>query len=373
MKPVRVLHVLHSMNRGGAENALMNYYRHVDRQKVQFDFLLTDQNKCLFEDEIQSLGGKVYRVPSLTMSNPFPYLKGVRNFLLAHPEYKIIHSHTSSKSVIPLWIAKKVGIPIRVSHSHSTKSEKGFKGFIRILLMRFLKTVATDKLACGLKAGEWLYGKQAMQNKQVHVYKNVIDASVFKFDVKTRNQMRKRLRLEDNCFLIGHIARYDKAKNHPFDVDILVEMKKQYPNVKLLEVGLGVEEGISALAREKGVLDDIIFTGVVDNVYDYEQAMDAFLLPSFYEGLPLSIVEAQVSGLPCFTSDGVSRECSVTELVTYIPLEQGAKVWAEKILAARNIQRRDRMEEIVASGYDAPTSAQKLQQFYEYRYNQENG
>lgn len=370
MKPVRVLHVLHSMNRGGAENALMNYYRHVDRQKVQFDFLLTDQNKCLFEDEILSLGGKVYRVPSLTMSNPFPYLKGVRNFLLAHPEYKIIHSHTSSKSVIPLWIAKKVEVPIRVSHSHSTKSEKGFKGLVRNLLMCFLEIVATDKLACGLKAGEWLYGKQAMQKKQVHVYKNVIDASVFKFDVKKRNQMRKRLKLEDSCFLIGHIARYDKAKNHPFDVDILVEMKKQYPNVKLLEVGLGVEEGISDLAREKGVLDDIIFTGVVDNVYDYEQAMDAFLLPSFYEGLPLSIVEAQVSGLPCFTSGGVSRECSVTDLVTYIPLEQGAKVWAEKILAARSVRRIDRMGEIVASGYDASTSAQKLQHFYEYRYNQ---
>ena len=373
MEPIRILHVLHSMNRGGAENALMNYYRYVDKQKVQFDFLLTDPNKCLFEDEIHSLGGRVYRVPLLTMSNPFPYLKGVRRFLLAHPEYKIIHSHTSSKSVIPLWIAKNVGVPVRISHSHSTKSEKGFKGFVRNLLMYFFDAVTTDKVACGLKAGEWLYGKQAMQGGQVHVYKNVIDASIFKFDVNMRSQMRKRLGIDNDCFVVGHTARFCYPKNHPFDVDLLVEMKKQHSNVKFLEVGLGVKEGISDLAREKGVLDDIIFTGVVDNVCDYEQAMDAFILPSFYEGLPLSIIEAQVSGLPCFTSDGVSRECSVTDLVSYIPLEQGAKVWAEKILAARNIQRRDRMEEIVASGYDAPTSAQKLQQFYEYRYNQENG
>ena len=144
-----------------------------------------------------------------------------------------------------------------------------------------------------------------------------------------------------------------------------MELKKHYPKSKLLEVGLGVKEGLTEFAIQKGVIDDIIFVGVVNNVCDYEQAMDAFILPSFNEGLPLSIVEAQVSGLPCFTTKGtVSYECSVTDLVTYTPLEDGAKVWAEKILATKDIVRKDRYDEIVKAGYDASHSARELQEFY---------
>ena len=365
MGEVRILHILHSMNRGGAENALMNYYRHIDRSKIQFDFLLTEQTKCQFEDEIISLGGRVYRIPPLKMSNPFPYLRGIKIFFKDHPEYKIVHSHTTSKSVFPLLIAKLSGIDVRISHSHSSKAERGLRGKIRVLLMPFLKYVATDWLTCGEQAGIYLYGENTYKSGKVKLYRNVIEADLFRLSQERRAFIRQSLGIDEDTFVVGHTARFDPVKNHMFDVDILVELKKRYKKSMLLEVGLGVKEGITEYATDKGVVDDIIFAGVVNNVYDYEQAMDAFILPSFNEGLPLSIVEAQVSGLPCFTTKGtVSYECSVTDLVTYTPLEDGAKVWAEKIIASKDNVRKDRYDEIVNAGYDASHSARDLQEFY---------
>lgn len=359
------------MNRGGAENALMNYYRHIDRTKIQFDFLLTDPAKSHFEDEIIKMGGKVYRIPPLSILNPINYFRGLNKFFKDHPEYKIVHSHTSSKSVFPLYIAKLHGVPIRISHSHNTQSEGGLKGLIRNTLMPLLKFVATDFLACGVKAGIWLYGEKYVRQGKVRVVRNVIEAELFKFNRDVRDRIRHQLGILDDTFVIGHTARFNYQKNHPFDVDLLVELKKLFPNTIIIEIGLGVEEGLSDLAINKGVYDDFIFTGVVPNVYDYEQAMDAFILPSFYEGLPLSIIEAQVSGLPCFTTkDAVSEECSVTELVSYIPLEKGAKVWAEMIFASKGKVRKDYLNEIKAAGYDANTSASDLLEFYLRKYNE---
>lgn len=364
-QPIRILHILHSMNRGGAENALMNYYRHIDRSRIQFDFLLTEKNICHFENEICSLGGKVYRIPFLKISNPFPYLRGLIAFFKKHTEYNIVHSHTSSKSFIPLLVAKLYHIPIRLSHSHNTQSEGGGTGIIRNCLMPLLKIVATDWLSCGVNAGIWLYGEAAVKLGKVTVFRNVIEADKFRFNIETRRRIRKRLGINDDVFLIGHTARFNYQKNHMFDIELIIELKKMYPSVKIIEIGLGVEEGLAEIAKEKGVYDDFIFTGVVSNVYEYEQAMDVFILPSFYEGLPLSIIEAQVSGLPCYTTKGtVSKECSVTNLVTYIPLENGAKFWAKKIIESKNNVREDRYDEIVKAGYNASNSARELQQFY---------
>ncbi len=370
--PIRVLHILHSMNRGGAENVLMNYYRNIDREKVQFDFLLTDQGKGLFEDEILQLGGRVYKVPLLTMTNPWPYLKAVKTFFKEHKEYKIVHSHTSSKSVFPLWIAKRCGVPVRCCHSHINKTEPGIGGYMRDVLKPFLKVVATDYMSCGNQASVWLYGKKTFDEGKVNLMRNVIETEKFVYNVQIRKEYRDKFEISDDTIVIGHTARFNLQKNHLFDVEILKGIKMMGENVKLMLVGTGeLKESIVQKAKELNVLDDVIFTGVVSNVYDYEQAMDAFILPSFKEGLPLSIIEAQVSGLPCFTSKGnVSSECSVTDLVQYIPLEAGAKVWAEKIVEATKLERRDRQAEVIAAGYDAKTSAKWLEEFYIQKYNE---
>lgn len=363
---LRVLHVLHSMNRGGAENAIMNYYRFMDRDKVQFDFLLTDSNKSDFEDEILSLGGRIYRVPALTISNPFKYINSINRFFKSHPEYKIIHSHTSSKSVIPLAIAKHNNIPVRISHSHSSKSEQGIKGIIRNALIPFLKSTANIYFSCGEQAAEWLYGREFQQRGKVQIIRNVINADKFIYNPEVRTDIRKKLGINDSTLVIGQTARFCKEKNHRFSIDIIREIKAVIPDARLLLLGDGPQrDDINEYAQNNGVSENVIMAGVIPNVYDYEQAMDAFILPSFYEGLPLSIIEAQVSGLPCFTTKGaVSEECSVTNLVKYLPLEAGASFWANEIIKIRDLKRTDRFEQIKAAGYDACSAAKTLQNIY---------
>lgn len=365
-QPVRVLHILHSMNRGGAENALMNYYRCIDREQVQFDFLLTDSTKCDFEDEILSLGGRICRVPLLTVKNPFPYINSVNRLFKSHPEYRIAHSHTSSKSVLPLAIARFRGVPVRISHSHSSKSETGIKGIIRNILMPFLKSTANVYLSCGEQAADWLYGKRFSHSGKVRIIRNVIHADRFRFNPAIRQSIRTQLGIGENTFVVGHTARFCEVKNHKFSIDILKEILVKDPDVTLLLVGDGdLRDEITAHAKSLGVESKVRMVGVVPNVYDYEQAMDTFILPSFYEGLPLSIIEAQVSGLPCFTTKGrVSTECSVTDLVNYIPLEAGAKAWANAIINSRSIKRLDRFDQIKAAGYDSDSAARTLQDLY---------
>lgn len=363
---VRVLQVLHSMNRGGAENALMNYYRQLERHKVQFDFLLTDQGKCDFEDEILSLGGRVFRVPPLVMTHPMAYLRGVKQFILSHPEYKIVHSHTSSKSAIPLAIAKSCGVPVRISHSHSSQTERGLAGMIRDLLKLPLKKTANVYFSCGEQASVWLYGKRMTDDGRVTIIRNVIDASKFRYNKETREKIRKELGIGPDTFVIGHVARFSDVKNHRFSVEILHEYLRINPDTILLLVGDGNErDNIMSHAKELNVADRVRMVGVVLNVYDYEQAMDAFILPSFYEGLPLSIIEAQVSGLPCYTTkDKVSNECSVTDLVNYLPLDSGAKFWADAIHKNSVTERIDRFDEVKAAGYDSVSAALKLENIY---------
>ena len=368
---IKILQVLHTMNRGGAENAIMNYYRFIDRTKVQFDFLLTDPNPCSFEVELLSLNSTIYRAPLFTMSHPQNYIRFVNKFFEEHNEYKIVHSHTSSKSFFPLWLAKRNGVPVRICHSHSSKTDAGVKGALRNALMPMLKTVATDFLACGEQAAIWLYGERFFNQGKVQIYKNVIDASLFRYNIVKRNEIRNSLHLQSDDFVIGHTARFCDVKNHLFDLDILAEAIKIYPKTKLLLVGDGeLRSAIENKAKSLGVADNVIMTGVVTNVSDYEQAMDVFILPSFFEGLPLSIIEAQTSGLPCFTTEGtVSKECSVTDLVQYLPLED-PKAWVESIFSVKDKKRVDRYDEVVKDGYDAATSAVKLQHFYEDKYFQ---
>ena len=353
------------MNRGGAENAIMNYYRHIDRGKVQFDFLLTEQNKCQFEDEINSLGGKIYRVPLLRIANPLPYIKAVSTFFNEHPEYQIVHSHTSSKSVVPLWIAKKKGIPVRIAHSHGSHSEKGINGWVRDCLKIPLKYVANHYFACGTEAAIWLYGKKYHNKGKIQILPNIIECKKFIYNAKIREEYRRKLEISDETILLGCTARFCYPKNQTFAVNLLNELHKKNIKSMLILVGDGDERPIIESNISKNELGDyVIFTGVVPNVSDYEQAMDVFLMPSFFEGLPLSLIEAQISGLKCFASTGVPQEADKTGLVSFIPLDKGPHYWAEQIVDQLPYTRRSYLHEMQEAGYDAETSAKKLQDYY---------
>lgn len=372
MKPIRVLHILHSMNRGGAENAIMNYYRNLNREEIQFDFLLTDPNKSKFEDEIGLLGGIVYRVPRLTLLNPFKYIRAVSLFFKFHPEYTIVHSHTSSKSFVPLYLAKKKGIPVRISHSHNSRTEKGLYGFIRDGLKPFLKLVSNNWFACGKDAGIWLYGKKASMTGKIRVWPNVIECSKFDFNAGIRKQMRSHLGISDNTTLMVMTARFTKIKNQQFAIQILDQLLKKGVNAKLVLIGDGETKYLlENFTQNLSLSDKVIFTGVIPNVYDYEQAADIFLLTSFFEGIPLSAIEAQVSGLKCFISTGCPKETDLTGLCSFLPLSMGAEYWAQELIKQIPYDRRSHLDDVRKSGYDAEYSAVKLQKFYQDSYNNE--
>ena len=365
MTTIRVLHILHSMNRGGAENAIMNYYRHIDRSLIQFDFLLTEPNKCQFEDEILSLGGHIYRVPLLRMSSPFSYINAVNRFFKLHHEYQIVHSHTSSKSVFPLSIAKLNRIPVRIAHSHNTQSEKGIRGWIRNGFKLPLKKVASHLCACGIDAAKWLYGEKAISEGMVTIIPNVIECPQFDFNKSTRERIRKQLHFDDNTLVIGCVARFSPQKNLLFLIDLFHALHQKCSHAKLLLLGDGeLRNIITERIQQYGLMDSVILTGVVPNVTDYEQAMDAFIMSSFHEGLPLSLIEAQISGLKCFVSNGITRESDKTGLVTFIPLEKGPEFWVPQILSQMPYERRGYLDDLKKAGYDAETSASILQQFY---------
>ena len=361
---IRVLHILHSMNRGGAEAMLMNYYRNIDRTRVQFDFLLTEQNRCQYEDEIESLGGKVYRVPLLTFPNPFLYINGVKEFLKTHPEYRIVHSHTSSKSAVPLWVAKKCGVPVRICHAHSSSSGHGLEGFVRWALGVWLKQVATDFMSCGEGATRCWYGEKYL--KIAKFVPNAVDMDKLRYDDSVREAMRERLKISNNEYVLGMVSRFHPVKNHLFALDVLAVLKQHHCKAKLLFVGDGdlrsvIEEKIERLAL-KG---NVVMTGLVSDVPNYLQVMDVVLMPSLNEGLPVSLIEAQANGLPVVASTGIPHEVNVTGNVTFLPLDVNA--WTDCIMKNREcymVRDVEAGEKVKKAGYDIKTASKWLEDWY---------
>jgi glycosyltransferase involved in cell wall biosynthesis len=366
-KVIRVLQVTHTLNRGGTETMLMNYYRCIDKTKLQFDFLLTTplSYKCDYEDEVIEMGGKIFHLPGLAPFSPWRYLKSLSVLFKNHPEYKIVHSHISATSVFPLYIAKRNNVPVRIVHSHNTHGGNPSKHFITIVLKLFLRYVGTHFLACGTDAAEWLYGKRFFRNNDVFILKNAIQASLYSYNEEKRSLLRAKEGWS-NGFVIGHIGRFTYQKNHGFLLDIFKNIKLLYPHALLLLVGDGEEREVIEKKISVEQLDRSVFlTGVVDNVSDYTQVMDVFLFPSLFEGLSLALIEAQAAGLPCFTSETVSQESAVTDLVEFIPLSRGAEYWANKIIRYKErYVRRNTYNEIRKAFYDVQQNTKWLENYY---------
>lgn len=365
MEPIRILHVVTSLDRGGLENMIMNFYRKIDRKKVQFDFLVHKRTEIGFEDEVLSLGGKIFDAPERSASKFFGYINGLKAFFFEHGEYRIVHCHINTLSVFPLYAAKKAGEPVRISHSHTAKTESGYKAFFKTFLKFFINKFCNFRFACGEEAGRYLFGNEMFESGKVTVLKNGIDCERFSFDEETRTEMRKKLSVSEEETVLCHVGRFDKNKNQGFVLEILSELKKNGKRVKALFLGDGEDfEKTKELSKKLGLENDVVFTGVVPNVEDFFQAADVFVFPSLFEGLPLTLVEAQANGLPVFSSDAVSKECDVSKTVRFLPLEKGASFWTEKIEKARPFERKENIEKIRAAGYDSAQSAKFLQNFY---------
>lgn len=373
MKPIRILQENVIMDPGGIESLLMNLYRHIDRDIIQFDFMLHRANKGVYDDEIRKLGGNIYISEPFNPFHHEKYLNSMRTIINNHPEYKIIHAH-SELNYWPLKIAKQLGVPIRISHSHNAKSTINLKYMFLCYEKAFIKNVATDWFMCSTLAGEWTYGKKAVKDGKCIFLKNGIETQNYVYNRKIREEKRKELGITDN-FVIGHIGRFMQQKNHTFLIDIFSKVKKMNPKSKLLLVSEGrLFDDIKQKVSSYGLQNDVLFLGFRSDVNKLMQAMDVFVLPSLWEGLPFTLIEAQAAGLPCVISDVISDESIVTDLIKKESLKQSAEVWAKEILDIYNAKtRKDTSNLVKEAGFDIQTSAKWLQEYYLKRYCNETG
>lgn len=358
-EPIRVLQVVASLNAGGMENYIMNLYRRVDRTKIQFDFIVHHTAIGLYEDEIESMGGKVYHFTVLDDKNLVKYLFELNSFFTQHEEYQIIHGHLSSLAVFYLGVAKRHGVPWRIAHSHGAGFLHTIKGMAKYLLFRTTKWNANVRLACSTEAGEYLYGKGAFE-----FVPNGIEIERFTFEENKRLRMRRLLDVENN-YVIGHVGRFNLQKNHGYLLKIFKEVVEKRPNAKLLLLGDGeLLTSIQKLAEDLGLEDSVIFAGVHKDVENYYQAMDAFVLPSLFEGLPVTGIEAQYAGLPCLFSGEITREVRICDSVEFLKIgEENINLWVDTLVQEPRNNERSEME-FITSKFDVKIAAKAMEERY---------
>ncbi|PMC37346.1 glycosyltransferase family 1 protein [Bacillus sp. UMB0899] len=363
MKPIRILHVLASLDRGGAESMIMNIYRNIDRDKVQFDFVVNNQEKSYsYEAEIDKLGGKVYRIPQYNITNYLSYKKVWIKLLSQHPEWKIVHGHHTTPAFIYLNVAKSLN-RVTIAHSHIAGGETTLKSYVKLIMRYPIRYIADYLFACSNSAAEWMYGKRS---DRAEVINNAIDAKKYIFSEQNRIEKRKELGIEDK-FVVGHIGRFQTQKNHHFLIEIFkIFHDNYYINSVLLLVGDGeLRPLIEKKIKELGLADSVIFLGVRSDIPDLLNAMDLFLFPSLYEGLGIVTIEAQASGLHTIVADTIPQDAFLTNLIESVPLKDSKKIWAEKIFEyAVAYERKNKYEQIKLKGYDIDTTTVWLEEFY---------
>ena len=351
----RILQVVTYMGRGGIETMLMNHYRRIDRSKVQFDFLVHRDFRADFDDEIEALGGRIFRIPPMNPASA-SYRKALSDFFRKH-SYRVVHCHLNYMSGVVLAAAKKAGVPVRIAHAHTASMNPGWKQYARQLCKYLIPSTATHLLACSTNAGKSVFGKHPFS-----LMPNAIDTERFRFSEAVRQKMRKELDL-GGCFTVMHVGRLTYPKNHEFLLDAFACLLEKAPKAKLVLVGDG--ELREAVEQKAGQLPagSVLLLGTRNDIPQLLQAADVFAFPSHFEGLPVTMIEAQAAGLPCVMSNTVTDECIVTDLVTALPIDD-PKAWTEEILKKRETPRTDRLVEIQAAGYDIHTAAEKLTRFY---------
>lgn len=367
MEPIRILYVNGGiMHRGGIESYMMNYYRHIDRTKVQIDFIVHGNEKGVYDDEIEELGGKIYHVPVKSKD----YIGNIRKLKLIFKsgKYKIVHSHMDAMSMVVLKIAKQCGIPIRIAHSHNTQhlTNNKLKFILNEYARKNVSKYATHLFACSEAAGKWLFGKNNIDEGNVEIINNAIEMDKFKFNNDKRIKIRKELNLKDE-FVIGHIGRFDYQKNHIFLLEIFKDTLKYIPNAKLILIGDGhLRSTIEDKIIKLDIKENVIMLGTRPDISDITNAFDIFLLPSLFEGLPVVAIESQANGLPCLFSDDITKEVDFTKMSYFIPRNENLKLWSHTILEIYNksITRFNIDDKLISSKYNIKKEAIKLQDMY---------
>ncbi len=362
---LRVLHSVSNMARAGIETMLMNYYRQIDREQIQFDFLANKPVPGEYDEEIRSMGGRVFVSPGLNPLHFPKYRRYVMGLLHDNPEIGIVHAHNEAMGYYALKSAKDAGIPVRIAHAHNTQIIRDYKYPLKLLCKQLLPGAATDYWSCGRDAGIYYYGQKRWEAAGFILH-NAIDVQRFSLKTEKRDRLRQLHGLGD-CFVIGHVGRFNVQKNHTRLLDIFAEIAETVPEARLALIGVGeLEQDAKDKASALGISDRVLFLGQMGDVSEWYQAMDCFVLPSLFEGLPVVGIEAQAAGLPCFFSDHVTDEVLLSPAAQRIPLAADNAEWARAILEKRQAGT-DRMQgpDIVRrAGYDIHTEARKLQELY---------
>lgn len=359
---IRVAQVMGKMAGGGVEAVVMNYYKYIDKNKVQFDFIVDSDSTNIPKEEIESMGGRVIIVPPYQRLNK--YIPALIK-LFKTEKYKIVHSHINTLSIFPLFAAKQAGIPVRIAHNHSTAGKGELKkNTLKYVLRPFSKLMPNYYFACSEYAGKWLFGKNAFKKNNAKIINNAINLDKFLYNKEIRERKRKELKLESK-FVVGHVGRFTYQKNHRFLIDIFNEIHKQDNNAILMLIGTGeLEEEIKQKVKNLNLSEYVRFMGQRNDVNEMMQVMDVFVLPSFYEGLPVVGIEAQATGMPCVVSAAVTKEVEVTNKVEFIDLCNDANFWAKKILEKKSFKRNNAENELTKNGYNIKIEANKLAEYY---------
>lgn len=364
---VYVLHYVPGFDHGGIESRLLDWYRNIDRSKVQFDLLkVTTDNDNPMIEEFKSLGGKVYTLPKFTPKTYFRFKANVKKFFDDHNKYKVIHCHSPITGKYVINEAKRHNVTTRIMHSRTIQFNKdsSFKFFREYLKKASFKN-ATDYFACSKKAGEWLFGPESVKKNKVKVINNGIESERFIYNSAIRTELRKHLDL-GNSFVIGNVGRFSQPKNHSFMIDIFSEFNKKHHNSKLLLIGEGPEkERVIQKVNKLDLSEKVLFLGKQENIWEYLQCIDLFLFPSFFEGFGTTAIEAQAAGLITIASDAVPPSVDITDLIQHLPLSTNAKAWADTMQDySKGYERKNMYEEIVKAGFDVKYTTEFLEKVY---------
>ncbi|MEV5037243.1 glycosyltransferase family 1 protein [Peribacillus frigoritolerans] len=363
-KPIRVLHVVRKMDFGGVQSMLMNYYRNINRELVQFDFLVQGNEPGFFDNEITSLGGKIYQVTPMK-ENLLKYHRDVKS-ILRKTNYKIVQAHQNFANIHSLTQAHWSKIEVIISHSHNAFPERSvFKQIIKKFIQYRINKISTYKFACSKKAGEWLYGREQLENGKVKIINNGIVSEEFKYNQEISNKIRKDLNITGK-FVIGHIGNFSSQKNHNFLIDIFNDVYKEKKEAKLVLVGIGeLEQIVKEKVIKLGLEKQVLFLGKRSDVSSLMQAFDILVFPSLYEGLPVVLVEAQASGMKCIISKDITDEVKITDLIESISLNEPSNYWAKNVVNySYGFERNDTSKLIEDNGYDIKVEAKRLENLY---------
>ncbi|WP_455138290.1 glycosyltransferase family 1 protein [Thermophilibacter sp.] len=360
-KPQRILQVLPGgRSYGGVEAMLLNYYRHIDRSQVQFDFLVHYSEEGACDEEIRRLGGKIYYLNARKNWNIAAYINELRELFINHPEYKIIHGHMPGFAPIYFKVAERCGVPVRIAHSHVTGTEPTVKGFVLDKVIKQIKHVSNVHLACSRAAGSYMFGNDYA------LLPNAIETQRFAYNSDARARLRKQIGIEDRL-VVGNIGRLSPQKNQRFLIEVFAEIKKKCQKAALLIAGAGeLEHDLQNYAITLGMKDSVYFLGQRADVDELYSVFDVFVLPSLFEGFPVVLVEAQANGCPCVASSTITNESSISNLVSFMSLNDAPEKWASFILEKARRRDKAQITSVVQRGFDISRTAGKLAALYRH-------